>query len=178
MDPVPRPGTSRAPVARTPAAPQHPPSTLWPAGRRGSRTRPAAPVDSARRERPRPPPEWSSRLRRLASTNSSLWQERRIEAPVALTPPAACGNLKLPTGSPMRISAKAEYAARAVLYLSACYPRLATISEIADCHHIPLKYLEQILLMLKKAGIVESRRGVYGGYTLGRPPQQISVAEV
>jgi Rrf2 family protein len=78
----------------------------------------------------------------------------------------------------MRISAKAEYAARAVLYLSACYPRLATISEIADCHHIPLKYLEQILLVLKKAGIVESRRGVYGGYTLGRPPEKISVAEV
>lgn len=78
----------------------------------------------------------------------------------------------------MRIGARAEYAAKAVLYLSSCYPRVVTIGEIATQHRIPLKYLEQILLTLKKAGIVESRRGVHGGYTLGKPPRQISVAEV
>lgn len=78
----------------------------------------------------------------------------------------------------MRISAKGEYAAKAVLYLSLHYPKVVTIHEVAENHRIPIKYLEHILLALKKAGLVESRRGVRGGYLLARPPQQISVGEV
>jgi Rrf2 family cysteine metabolism transcriptional repressor len=78
----------------------------------------------------------------------------------------------------MRISAKGEYAAKAVLYLSLKYPEVVTIHEVAENHRIPLKYLEQILLALKKADLLESRRGVHGGYTLARPPAQISVGEV
>lgn len=78
----------------------------------------------------------------------------------------------------MRISAKGEYAAKAVLYLSLRYPNIATIHEVAEGHHIPLKYLEQILLALRKNGLLESRRGVHGGYTLARPPERISVGEV
>ena len=78
----------------------------------------------------------------------------------------------------MRISAKGEYAAKAVLYLSLRYPNVVTIHEVAEGHHIPLKYLEQILLALKKNGLLESRRGVHGGYTLARPPERISVGEV
>jgi Rrf2 family protein len=78
----------------------------------------------------------------------------------------------------MRISAKGEYAAKAVLYLSLKYPNVVTIHEVAEGHHIPLKYLEQILLALKKSGLLESRRGVHGGYTLARPPDHISVGEV
>ena len=78
----------------------------------------------------------------------------------------------------MRISAKGEYAAKAVLYLSLRYPSVVTIHEVAEGHHIPLKYLEQILLALKKKGMLESRRGVHGGYTLARSPENISVGEV
>ncbi|MDE3137881.1 MAG: Rrf2 family transcriptional regulator, partial [Acidobacteriota bacterium] len=66
----------------------------------------------------------------------------------------------------------------AVLYLSLRYPNVVTIHEVAEGHHIPLKYLEQILLALKKKGMLESRRGVHGGYTLARSPENISVGEV
>ncbi len=78
----------------------------------------------------------------------------------------------------MRISAKGEYAAKAVLYLSLKYPEVVTIHEVARRHNIPVKYLEHILLALKKAGLLESRRGVRGGYTLARRPEQISMGEV
>ena len=78
----------------------------------------------------------------------------------------------------MRISAKGEYAAKAVLYLSLKYPGVVTIHEVARRHGIPIKYLEQILLALKKAGLLESRRGVRGGYTLARPPEKIAIGDV
>lgn len=78
----------------------------------------------------------------------------------------------------MRISAKGEYAAKAVLYLSDRYPDVVTIHEVAESHQIPVKYLEQILLALKRAELLESRRGVRGGYTLAREPARISVGEV
>ncbi len=78
----------------------------------------------------------------------------------------------------MRISSKGEYAARAVLYLTVEHPKVVTIQEIARRHSIPLKYLEQILLMLRNAGILKSRRGIKGGYQLNRTPEQITVGEV
>jgi Rrf2 family cysteine metabolism transcriptional repressor len=78
----------------------------------------------------------------------------------------------------MRITAKGEYAAKAVLHLAMEYPEVVTIQEIARRHHIPLKYLEHILLELKHGGVLESRRGVRGGYTLARLPEKISVGEV
>jgi Rrf2 family transcriptional regulator, cysteine metabolism repressor len=78
----------------------------------------------------------------------------------------------------MRVTAKGEYATQAVLHLSLHYPEVVTIHEIGGRHHIPLKYLEQILLELKRGGVLESRRGVRGGYTLARAPENISVGEV
>ena len=78
----------------------------------------------------------------------------------------------------MRVTAKGEYATQAVLHLSLQYPEVVTIHEIAQRHHIPLKYLEQILLELKRGGSLESRRGVRGGYTLARTPREISVGAV
>lgn len=78
----------------------------------------------------------------------------------------------------MRVTAKGEYATQAVLHLSLQYPEVVTIHEIAQRHHIPLKYLEQILLELKRGGILESRRGVRGGYTLAHAPEAISVGQV
>ena len=75
----------------------------------------------------------------------------------------------------MRVTAKGEYASQAVLHLALQYPEVVTIQEIASRHHIPLKYLEQILLELKRGGVLESRRGVKGGYLLARAPAKISV---
>jgi Rrf2 family protein len=78
----------------------------------------------------------------------------------------------------MRITAKGEYAAKAVLYLSLRHPDVVTIPEMAGRHRIPGKYLEHILQALRRAGIVESRRGVRGGYRLARAPEKISVGQV
>jgi Rrf2 family transcriptional regulator, cysteine metabolism repressor len=78
----------------------------------------------------------------------------------------------------MRVTAKGEYATQAVLHLALNYPEVVAIHDIAERHHIPLKYLEQILLELKRGGVLESRRGVNGGYTLAREPREISVGEV
>ncbi len=78
----------------------------------------------------------------------------------------------------MKITSKGEYAAKAVLYLSLKDPEIVTIQEIADQHNIPLKYLEHILLKLKNAGVLHSRRGIRGGYQLGRPPARITLGEV
>jgi|HubBroStandDraft_1064217.scaffolds.fasta_scaffold77825_2 Rrf2 family cysteine metabolism transcriptional repressor len=96
---------------------------------------------------------------------------------VRLTPFRACERLAR-VQSIMRVTAKGEYATQAVLHLSLQYPEVVTIHEIAQRHHIPLKYLEQILLELKRGGILESRRGVRGGYTLARTPAEISVGAV
>ena len=86
--------------------------------------------------------------------------------------------MKVYASQTMRVSAKGEYAARAVLHLAMEYPEVATIHQIAACHRIPVKYLEQILLELKRGGILTSRRGVHGGYLLSRRPEEIFVGEV
>ena len=51
------------------------------------------------------------------------------------------------------------------------------IADIAQSCEIPRKYLEQVLLDLKNAGLVESKKGQHGGYRLARPPHQISLAQ-
>jgi Rrf2 family iron-sulfur cluster assembly transcriptional regulator len=79
----------------------------------------------------------------------------------------------------MRITTRTRYAIRALYDLA--FHRLgqaAGAKEIADRQKIPLRFLEQILQDLRKAGIVEARRGPRGGYALARPPAQISLAEV
>ena len=80
----------------------------------------------------------------------------------------------------MSFSAKTEYACIAMLELASRYRsnRLAPIREIAEAHGASQKFLVQILLQLKGAGLVESTRGASGGYRLAKPPQQITVAEV
>lgn len=80
----------------------------------------------------------------------------------------------------MRLSAKAEYACLAVLALArvgADDPPLR-IREIAQQHGIPERYLVQILLQLKGAGVVVSTRGALGGYRLAYPPEEISLGKV
>jgi Rrf2 family protein len=79
----------------------------------------------------------------------------------------------------MRISAKGEYAIKAVLDLSMHHGRgLIPIQEIAERQGIPQRYLEQVLLALKRGGLLTSKRGASGGYHLTRPPEEITVGAV
>ncbi len=79
----------------------------------------------------------------------------------------------------MRISAKGEYAIKAVLDLALQHGRgLIPIQEIAARQRIPQRYLEQVLLALKRAGLLESKRGAAGGYHLTKAPEQITVGAV
>jgi Rrf2 family protein len=77
----------------------------------------------------------------------------------------------------VRTTAKADYAVRAAVELAAV-GGLANAEQIAQAQDIPLNFLENILRDLRRAGIVESRRGQSGGYALARPPEEISVADV
>lgn len=79
----------------------------------------------------------------------------------------------------MRLSKKTEYALRALIYASR-FPEGTTfqIRDLAEKNGIPKKFLELILLELKNAGIVRSRRGVGGGYLLARRPEAIRSSEV
>jgi Rrf2 family protein len=81
-------------------------------------------------------------------------------------------------GRDMRVSAKADYAVRAAVMLAAATDGPLKAERIADAQEIPVKFLESILLELKHAGIVRSQRGPVGGYTLARPPEDISIADV
>ena len=80
----------------------------------------------------------------------------------------------------MLFSAKAEYACVAMLELAARYadPRPVRLADVADKHGISDRFLVQILLQLKQAGLVESTRGASGGYTLSRNPSDISLYDV
>jgi Rrf2 family protein len=79
----------------------------------------------------------------------------------------------------MRVSAKADYAVRAALELAAASGDGPLKGErIAEAQGIPLKFLENILIELRHDGLVRSQRGPDGGYWLGRPADQIAVAEV
>jgi Rrf2 family protein len=79
----------------------------------------------------------------------------------------------------MRVSAKVDYAVRAGAELAAAAGEGPVKGErVAQAQEIPLKFLENILLDLKHAGLVQSQRGVEGGYWLAKAPEEISVADV
>ena len=79
----------------------------------------------------------------------------------------------------MRISAKADYAVRATLELAASPDRAPVKgTRLAEAQEIPLQFLEQIMLELKRSGLVATKRGARGGYWLARPPEKITVADV
>jgi Rrf2 family protein len=79
----------------------------------------------------------------------------------------------------MVLSSRGKYGTRALLDLSLHYEEgPVQIQEIAARQKIPLKYLEQILLSLKRSGFVISRKGPGGGYSLARPPHAITLGAV
>ena len=81
---------------------------------------------------------------------------------------------------PVKVSTRGDYASRALLSL-ALHAETGTptsVRDIAERTGLPQPYLEQILLALKGAGLVRSKRGVGGGYVLARPPEAISLSSI
>jgi Rrf2 family protein len=79
----------------------------------------------------------------------------------------------------VRVSAKTDYALRAALELAAAPDEKPVKGErIATAQGIPLRFLENILMQLRHAGLVDSRRGAEGGYRLARPANEVTLADV
>ena len=82
----------------------------------------------------------------------------------------------------MRLSKRGEYGLRAMINLAEAQKnsptRMVQIKEISAHEQIPAKFLEQILLALKNAGLVQSKMGVGGGYYLARPPKEITLGQI
>jgi Rrf2 family protein len=80
----------------------------------------------------------------------------------------------------MRVSAKADYAVRAMVALAADGAEKGPVKgdRIAEAQEIPLRFLENILGELRHAGLVQSRRGMDGGYWLAKPAEEVTIAEV
>jgi Rrf2 family protein len=80
----------------------------------------------------------------------------------------------------VRVSAKTDYAIRAALELAAAADNDKPLKgeRISTAQAIPLRFLENILMQLRHAGLVESRRGAEGGYRLARPATEVTLADV
>jgi len=78
----------------------------------------------------------------------------------------------------MVISQTAEYALRAVTCLAAQYGQPQTTQQIAQGARMPVGYLSKVLQSLGKAGLVQSYRGLHGGFVLARPPEQLTLFEI
>jgi Rrf2 family protein len=83
----------------------------------------------------------------------------------------------------MRLSKRGEYGLRAMIFIAALSSSqpdngMAQIKDISEKENIPAKYLEQILLTLKNAGLLHSKLGVGGGYHLARPADEINLGQI
>ena len=78
----------------------------------------------------------------------------------------------------MRVTARGDYAVRAAVELAAAGGCTRKVAELAEAQDIPPRFLENILLALRRAGLVQSRRGAEGGFRLASAPEQITIADV
>lgn len=79
----------------------------------------------------------------------------------------------------MKITKRGEYALKALLALCSVYGRRTlSLREISQKERLPLKFLEQIMMILKRNGLVQSVKGKHGGYSLSRAPEEILMGEV
>jgi Rrf2 family protein len=78
----------------------------------------------------------------------------------------------------MRISARTQYALRAAAELAAAPPGPVPAERIASSQDIPRRFLDNILLQLRRGGLIESQRGRDGGYWLARPATEITLADI
>jgi len=78
----------------------------------------------------------------------------------------------------LSITAKGPYALRALSELGRAGERPVPIGELARRRDIPVQFLEQLFAVLRRAGVLRSQRGVRGGYSFARAPEEITVLEV
>ena len=78
----------------------------------------------------------------------------------------------------MHVTARGDYAVRAALELAAADGQTRKVADLAAAQNIPARFLENILLALRRSGLVQSRRGADGGFRLTRPPEEITLADV
>lgn len=79
----------------------------------------------------------------------------------------------------MKVSTRGEYGLRAMVSLARMFGRgPLPLTVIAQDSAVPLAYLEQLMLPLRRAGLVISTRGAHGGYQLARPPEEVKVGEI
>ncbi len=80
----------------------------------------------------------------------------------------------------MRISKKAQYGLRAMVYLAkhSSKEKVCPLKEVSEKENIPFDFLEKIISELQQAGLVEAKKGVQGGYFLTLPPEKITTGEV
>jgi Rrf2 family protein len=79
----------------------------------------------------------------------------------------------------MQIPRRVDYGLRAIIYLSRQQPeKYCSINEMATVYKVPKEFLEEIIQNLIRGGLIKSKRGACGGYTLARPLEQISLYDV
>ncbi len=79
----------------------------------------------------------------------------------------------------MKITTKSHYGLMAMCELARRYgQKPVSVRQIAELQNCSNSYMEQIFALLKKAGLIQSNRGAYGGYTLTKPPEEISMGEI
>lgn len=79
----------------------------------------------------------------------------------------------------LKISSSTEYATRLMVALALSRGKAAIPAErLSQAENVPVDYVNQLLLRLRRAGLVESRRGFGGGYSLAKPPEQVTLAQV
>lgn len=78
----------------------------------------------------------------------------------------------------MQVSARGDYAVRAACELASAYPSTLSAQALADAQSLPRKFLEAILADLRRGGVVIAVRGAEGGYSLTRPPAEVTVGMV
>ncbi len=117
-------------------------------------------------------------ITRLSGTGIILTMTVGISQPVHRTP--AESRPTEPSASySMRVSSRAHYSLRMMTEFARAYGSgPLSIAEVARVEGLPLSYLEQLAAQLRRSGLVQSTRGVRGGYSLTRPPERISVLEV
>jgi Rrf2 family protein len=78
----------------------------------------------------------------------------------------------------VQISARGDYAVRAMLELASSYPATLSAQALADAQGLPRKFLEAVLADLRRSGVVHAVRGAEGGYVLSAPPGEITIGMV
>lgn len=78
----------------------------------------------------------------------------------------------------MQVTARSDYAVRAMLHLTAAWPGSVSAQAVAAAHGMPAKFLETVMATLRRQTLVQGHRGNSGGFSLARDPQLITVGEI